>query len=277
MSTSPKHWFKKRGYLHFDFPIGPTRAYELIESPATVARHSFYPLLRCNQNSVKVSKDPVTGELTKKPKDRPISYAAHKDSAIYSFYGNQLSERYETVIAEQNLHDSVLAFRSLKKTNIHFAKTAFDTIKAMGNCTAIALDIRQFFQHIDHQVLKNQWCKLLGVEQLPPDHYAVFKSITRYASVDREKLYQLLNISPYNPKHKRERICSAEQFRHTVRKSGLIETNTSGVGLPQGLTIRGSSSFHMDFRISVTGLAIRKIIIINVPVLLYPFALALAA
>ncbi len=39
----------------------------------------------------------------------------------------------------------------------------------------------------------------------------------------------------------------------------------------------GSSSFHMDFRISVTGLAIRKIIIINVPVLLYPFALALAA
>ncbi len=40
---------------------------------------------------------------------------------------------------------------------------------------------------------------------------------------------------------------------------------------------KGSSSFHMDFRISVIGLAIRKIIIINVPVLLYPFALALAA
>ncbi len=39
----------------------------------------------------------------------------------------------------------------------------------------------------------------------------------------------------------------------------------------------GSSSFHMDLSRSDTGLAIMKIIVINVPVLRYPLARALAA
>ncbi len=45
----------------------------------------------------------------------------------------------------------------------------------------------------------------------------------------------------------------------------------------ESVYLYGSSSFHMDLSRSDTGLAIMKIIVINVPVLRYPLARALAA
>ena len=36
-------------------------------------------------------------------------------------------------------------------------------------------DFTKFFDMLDHDYLKGQWCSLLQVERLPKDHYAVFK------------------------------------------------------------------------------------------------------
>lgn len=117
----------------------------------------------------------------------------------------------------------MIAFRALNKSNIEFANEAFNSIKNRKECGAVALDLSKFFDTLDHLQLKDAWCRLLGAEELPEDHYAVFKNITRYSSVYKNKLYEHLKISKNNPKFKRYSICSFDDFRNNVRKSKLIE------------------------------------------------------
>ena len=229
--------FKARGYLHFDSPISSATA-RSITDPEAVIRHGFYPLVQYHKETQKVWRNPETDKLETVLKRRPISYAAHADSAIYRHYAHLLRECYETSVIEYGLNDVVLAFRNTGKNNIHCAKTAFDAIREMGDCAAIGLDIEKFFDNIDHGILKQQWCKLLDTDQLPQDHYAVFRSITRYSWVDRQALYQLMGISRQNPrKGGRYRLCSSEEFRNKVRPAKLIHTNKQSYGLPQGLPV----------------------------------------
>lgn len=66
------------------------------------------------------------------------------DSHIYAFYAEKISRSYELLIKKHNLHDNILAFSSLNKSNIEFAKKTFDTITKMGTCSAVALDLSGF-------------------------------------------------------------------------------------------------------------------------------------
>lgn len=91
----------------------------------------LFPLISFDVNTHKYNKDKATGELCRSIKPRHISYAAHSDSHIYSYYSKLLSEKYEKQLKESNLTDCVLAFRRFneKMSNIEFAKIAFDEIK----------------------------------------------------------------------------------------------------------------------------------------------------
>ncbi|UYM16240.1 antiviral reverse transcriptase Drt2 [Endozoicomonas euniceicola] len=249
-NNSNQFHFTKRTYLHFDLPVNEDVAASLACSPERVSKHSFYPFLKYEKTINRVKRDAKTGKLVKNPKVRTISYASHRDSAVYSFYNHLLGERYERMIARDGLGNAVQAFRKTGKNNVLLAKEAFDTIRGMGECVAIGLDIKGFFDNIDHGVLKDKWCQLLEVDQLPADHYAVYKSITRYSYVDRKKLYQCLDIHPYKPRKDRPyRLCSSEEFRKRVRGEKLIQTHKGYKGLPQGATISGllSNIYLMDF------------------------------
>lgn len=250
-------WYRSRGYLHFDLPLSYRKAAAIATKPARVATHAFYPFLDYTITAHKVAKNDVTEKLVSKAKERPIKYAAHADSHIYAYYSAQLSAAYENELAKRDLGDSVLAFRSLgKKCNIDFAKQAFDTISAFGECAVVALDISGFFDNIDHQILKEKWTDLLGVTRLPADHFSVFKSITRWSSVDKDRLYDQLGISKHNPKNGRHRICDAETFRTQVRGRGLIQTNPDSKGIPQGSPISAllSNIYMLDFDQDVRGM-----------------------
>src|SRR5690606_17089470 len=133
MSKDEPAWYKKRGYLHFDAPIGAARAAKLVRNTKAVSKHAFYPLLRYEVISKKLRRS-ADGKLKPEPKIRPISYAAHADSQIYSFYANQLAEAYERKLASLELSECVLAFRKLRKSNIEFARDAFTEISNMGRC-----------------------------------------------------------------------------------------------------------------------------------------------
>lgn len=109
-----------------------------------------------------------TREITISAKKRPIAYASHVDSHIYAFYANILSKKYEAQLKSLNLSESVLAFRELGKSNIDFAYEAFEQIRSMGECSAIALDFSKFFDRLDHSTLKVCWANLLEEERLPP-------------------------------------------------------------------------------------------------------------
>lgn len=209
-----------------------------MKDPLQVARHSFYPFVEFSIKTFKAKRSKITGKVERVGKTRRIAYASHVDCHIYSYYAFCISKTYEKWIRSNNLDGCVLAFRSLGKSNVQFALDAFDAIRKLGNCYVVALDITGFFDNLDHAILKSTWANLLGERTLPPDHYAVFKSLTKFATVNKIALYDALGVSLNNNNASPNRLCAVEEFREVVRKNKkLVEKNSDKKGIPQGSPI----------------------------------------
>ena len=89
-------------------------------------------------------------------KNRPIKYSSHIDSYIFAYYRELLSEKYESILQNRKLSDSVIAYRKIPsvlkegtgKCNIDFAFEAFMEIQKRKDCAAITLDIESFFESL---------------------------------------------------------------------------------------------------------------------------------
>jgi RNA-directed DNA polymerase len=254
MSRRRKSPFARRGYLHFDEPVGERVARVIATSPATVEKWSFLPFLRHDIKLMR-TREETKGCFTERPKDRPICYAAHKDAAIYAWYGTMLTDRYEQRLADLGLSACVTAFRpNCGKSNIDHAAEVFQWIRTCGTGRAFAFDITSFFDRLEHSRLKSQWTALLGEPRLPNDHFAIFRSITRHAYVQRQAAYTALGISKHNPRAgQRRKLCTPLQFRTLIRDAGLIQINTSGCGIPQGSPMSAvlSNIYMLDFDCAV--------------------------
>lgn len=248
---SPPPWFRRRGYPHFDQPIKLVKAQKIVSNPTEVARHSFYPFIKFTVETVKIKFNRIDLKVEKQtPKIRCISYASHVDSHIYAYYSFLLSKQYEGEIKKLGLTENVIAFRSLGKNNIDFASRAFKEITERKNCHVLCLDVKGFFDNLDHQLLKSAWSQVLQRPQLAPDHYAVFKSLTQFATVDRDKVYQTLHRSTNNMSRKALRLCTPEEFRIKIRNTNLIEKNgVNKKGIPQGSPISAllSNIYMLNF------------------------------
>lgn len=231
-----------------------------MESPEHCAKRAFLPFIRFERVTRKYKKEDqpdgtTVGGFKKKPRD--LKYASHTDSQIFRHYANLLQARYDKIITDEGISPSVLAYRRMHppRCNIHFANDAFEWLEKHAPCVALTFDVKDFFESFDHKLLKQQWKAVVGVDELPSDHYNVFKAITRYSWVERDallaqfgitkkKLNNALKPTIVNGKKRyppHPPICTPEQFRTLVRGGpsdpGLIQSKTDGKGVPQGSPI----------------------------------------
>lgn len=241
---------KTRSYPHFDGALTEEEALTLVQDAKAVTEHAFFPFIQYTERWTKFAVRGARGI----EKSRPIMYAARRDSAIYSQYREILGRAYEQVLLQRGISGHVLAYRKIpkgtspgNKNNIHFADDVFSKISELGSCHVYTLDISKFFETIDHAKLKIAWAKLLGHQKLPADHFKVFQNVTRYASVDRDKLYRklgfigkkkLANGRPtvgYLIDKVPLQVCSSKTFREKI--APLIAVNSQTHGIPQGSPI----------------------------------------
>lgn len=228
-------WFRARSYRHFDAPGAWGSLVGLADDPARVAKHAFFPFLHFVSEQRRFRKNQT---VRFKKKKRPIMFASHRDSAIFSRYAKLLSDEYEKqVVPMTGVSDAVIAYRRLGKSTVDFAGEVFKFVTTKETSIALCFDLSDFFGTIPHDALKKAWAQLLGMPRLPDDHHAVFKAITKYSFVDIESLEKLLGLDLEEIPRGRP-ICTLSDFRQKVRKEGLITPNpTPGCGIPQGSPI----------------------------------------
>jgi hypothetical protein len=273
---------KVKNYPHFDAPVSQREAKKLATSPVEVQKHKFFPFL-----SYKI----ITRRFSvKKPKERVINYCARKDAYIYSYYRHILLNRYNLLLESYGLNDCVIAYRKivkgnaeLGKGNIDFAKDAFDEVISRKECIAITLDITSFFESLNHSFIKQKWCKVLGVDKLPQDHYRVYRQVTNYKVVDFDECYIRLGMMTievedgkpkkkykFSRKEQPKQLCSVEEFREKIARGkteyqSIIKNNPHVEkgelrGIPQGSPISDviANMYLLDFDQSLKLLADKK-------------------
>jgi hypothetical protein len=257
-------------YPHFDAPLSKAAAEELVAVPDLVSRHPFYPFLQRVQGWSKFAPKGVRPN----EKRRKIRYAARRDSYIYSHYRQLLYPLYESELRRLALEECVLAYRHIPlpgrksgKCNIHFASEAFQVIRRLGDCCAIALDIEEFFENLDHGHIKRTWSRLLGQSDpgsrypLPMDHFAVFKAVTQYSWIERDLAYKELGLigeTQAAGEQKRikylvskqvfpTQICTPPVFRQKL--GDKVKSNSNPWGIPQGSPISDllANLYMIDF------------------------------
>ena len=136
------------------------------------------------------------------------------DSLIFSYYAKLLSDCYEVKIKspEYNLDNVVNAYRSIpvnpknenssNKCNIDFANDVFKYVLNYkeNEFAVIAFDISSFFDNLNHKKLLKIWAEVINEVKLPPDHFNVFKNITRFSHVDIVDIFEEFKDKIYTRK-----------------------------------------------------------------------------
>ncbi|QXU39818.1 reverse transcriptase domain-containing protein [Pedobacter sp. D749] len=216
-------WLQGKGYLHItpslSIDANWKKYYNRITSPQYISTYAFYPLMHRILSDRKYKKPnpkkhegikrshchKIIGEnkVEKSAKNRPLHYASHFDVLIYSYYADTLGKLYEEKLqSNEELNKAVLAYRRIPisktnqkgKSNIHFANEVFSEInrrvESEGSTSVLAIDLKNFFSSLSHEILYDAWAKLLNVEELPTDHRNVFKACTNFSYILHKDLKQ---------------------------------------------------------------------------------------
>lgn len=161
----------------------------------------------------------------------------------------------EDRIRQNALHSSILAYRSVdRKSNIELALDAFQDICSRRECTVVALDVRGFFDSINHEQLIRELKSLQNVDRLSKGWFKVIRAITRFSYIERREIARILRRPIPRRWRPGARICKPSEFRQLIRPA--LTLHRTGVGIPQGSPISAVLAnvfmFRGDLRISRT-------------------------
>lgn len=267
--------YLKKGYTHFDlrfwFPERKDELKTLLKNGLRFYNNKhqteewwpFSPFLKILLKTPRYKYQQAEGHYDLETKIRPICFASHIDGLIFGFYAYALNKKYEIYIAQEGFSECPLAYRSNLdgKCNIQFSKEVFNEIKQRRNCSAIALDIKGYFDHIDHKKLKEKWIKVIG-EKLPPDQFKLYKALTEYSYVSKNSILRKYDVDLKKLAHPPSTLLDLipgkkdyEKYQR-LRDDRLIVTNNKPdkktgrlFGIPQGSGMSAllSNIYLIDF------------------------------
>lgn len=204
-------WLKFKKYPHIGKPLTRKNdshwVLKYVTSPTKVAEHKFTPLLHKSIHQRKYRPNKGAPKLNGKrertvqeSKVRPIFYASHLDSILYSYYSHILTNAYEKYLNGKDFGVSAVAYRKIpigpssksNKSNIEFAYEAFSFIEKNKSqkLSIIVADVTKFFDNLDHRILHRMWKQVLGTHDLPKDHYNIYKSLIKKRFVNETDLFR---------------------------------------------------------------------------------------
>lgn len=263
--------YLKKGYIHLDlrfwFPERLNEIRNILENKLVRTSngkdhyHAFTPFIKILLKTPRYKYQEALSKYKLETKIRPISFASHIDSLIYSFHSFVLSSKYESYIKKNKFDECVLAYRRDLDglSNIQFSKEVFDHVKNRKVCSAVALDIKGYFDSINHRILKQKWCEVIG-SKLPEDEFRIFKSLTQYSYIKRDSILKKYNHSSSDklPETYLDLVPGKKTHKkyQRLRDDKLIVTNDQRgnvfdepVGIPQGSGMSAvlSNIFLIDF------------------------------
>ena len=271
MKKQQKNWYSKvKNRLHLDEKCSKATA-EYIVRENNISSHNFYPFIHFQLKQFKLSKKLEQKENKQSVIDpykvRDIYYAGHLDSYIFSYYNEKLLEYYEKFLQENSL-DCSIAYRHINKnnkgigkSNIDYAAEAFCEIRNRKECYAIGLDIKSFFDELNHEILYKNLCKLTNKDMLSNDIYQIFKILTdfHYIELDELLINKHINATRSDFWDKDtfsfKKICSAKLFRTILSENkNIIKKNPNATkGIPQGTNLSGTLAniYMLNFDLAI--------------------------
>lgn len=234
--------YPTKRYFHIDPILHYTDEMKsYVENPECISRHGFLPFLKYTKSCTKFLGHDKEGGMKRKPKDRPIMFASHIDSFIYSYYGTIISEKYNEWTDSHNIDECSIAYRNNKKgkSNIQFAAEVIKEIIQYEKCYILVGDFTRFFENIEHKQLKLCLKEVLQVSELPKDYYQVLKSLMKYSYVEVKMLRKWLTGQGINYEKNKRYFLKPNDFRAFRHSTKLVQKNMDKVGIPQGSAMSG--------------------------------------
>ncbi|MCP9234742.1 reverse transcriptase domain-containing protein [Lewinella sp. JB7] len=169
-------------------------------------------------------------------KKRPIKSCSHRDRLVYACWNHYLGGHHKHWVEASGLSGVVAAYISgTGSSNVDWARFAFDYFQGRDQYSAVALDIKSFFDQLPWQLLKDNLITIVGQEGVLSEvDFQLFRKITNYTYVEREDL----------DKVKLKSATGMLMTRHpsnwkTLKQADLLKRNDTKKGIPQGLACSG--------------------------------------